>query len=101
MRGGGAVHIVADGRFRGRSLVCRAARGQHEAGDVSLSALPPAVAGAGGAHTGPSGGRPGTAPPRAHALGDARTACRAPAAARGGRAASSRMAVAAPATGTG
>jgi len=97
-RGAGAVHLVADGRLRRRSLVCRPARGQHEAGDLPLSAVPRAVAGAGGAPACPSRGRSGPAPPRAHVLRDARTACRAPAAARGGRAAPTRMAVAAPAT---
>jgi hypothetical protein len=97
--GGGAVHLDADGRLRRRSLVCRPARGQHQAGDLSLSALRQAPAGAGRASARPTRGRPRTAPPRAHDLRDARTACRAPAAARGGRAPPARMAVAAPATG--
>ena len=97
--GGGAVHLDADGRLRRRSLVCRPARGQHQAGDLSLSALRQAPAGAGRAPARPTRGRPGTAPPRPHELCDARTACPAPAAARRGRAPPARMAVAAPATG--
>jgi hypothetical protein len=85
----------ASARLRRRSLVCRPARGEYEAGDLPLSALPRAVAGAGGAPACPSRGRSGWAPARAYVVCDARTACRAPAAARGGRAAPTRLVVAA------